>query len=511
MIRAFQVFLFIVVFAMAAETFAEWKPAEGPLMTRWSKEVSPDNVHAEYPRPQLVRDKWQNLNGLWDYAITPKEQNRPDSFDGKILVPFPVESALSGVMKTVKPDQRLWYRRRIAVPKEWSGQRIMLNFGAVDWHTEVWVNGDKVGEHKGGYTPFSFDITDRLGTTKSTNDELVIAVWDPTDASYQPRGKQVRKPGSIWYTAVTGIWQTVWLEPVAQTHVRSIAMTPDVDAGNVHLKINLGGADADTLITATVSDDGKEVGRGSTTVKPGQAAEITIPIADARLWSPDDPHLYDLAVHLVHPSAEDKVGSYFGMRKVHIAKDGNGMNRIFLNNKELFHFGPLDQGWWPDGLYTAPTDEALRYDIEVTKKLGMNMCRKHVKVEPARWYYWCDKLGLMVWQDMPSGDGYIKPNEADLVRSKESSENYWREYKALIDAFYNSPSIVAWVPFNEGWGQFDTNNVLSWTKKRDPTRLVDGPSGWADRQTGDLHDVHRYPGPGMPLLEENLAAVLGEF
>jgi len=499
----------------ATRALAQWRPAKGPLMTRWAKDVSPDKVHAEYPRPQLVRDHWMNLNGLWDYAIRPREAQgqqaqQPESFDGQILVPFPVESALSGVMKTVGDKNRLWYRRTFKLPKEepWAGKSILLHFGAVDWDCTVWVNGQEVGRHQGGYDPFSFDITKALTKSTAGEHEIVVAVWDPTDAGFQPRGKQVARPHGIWYTPVTGIWQTVWLEPVPETYIESLTIVPNVDAGVVDVTARVKGPARSLGFGVGVSDGMgfKEGGNGD----PGE--KVTVSMRGAELWSPDHPKLYVLAVALADEKRTvDKCRSYVAMRKISIGKDSSGVNRLMLNNKPLFHFGPLDQGWWPDGLYTAPTDEALRYDIEMTKKLGFNMCRKHVKVEPARWYYWCDKLGLMVWQDMPSGDRYIRANDPDIQRSAESEATFRREWRAIIEANRNHPSIVAWVPFNEGWGQFKTNEILRWTKELDPTRLVDGPSGWTDRGGGDMRDLHAYPGPGMPPLEERRASVLGEF
>ena len=497
-------------------TAADWQPAKGPLMTRWAKNVTPKAAHPDYPRPQMVRPEWTNLNGLWDYAVRPKDSEQPKSFDGKILVPFPIESALSGVMKTVGGENRLWYRRTIetrSVAECLSrGSRLLLHFGAVDWHAVISVNGKKVGEHKGGYDPFSFDITDALNT-QIDEQEIVVSVWDPTDASFQPRGKQVAEPRGIWYTSVTGIWQTAWLEPVPAVHITSLKIVPDVDNSQVKVTVKVEGAQAQHRLLLTAK-------RASSVMfaegLPGKPITVDIPRPD--LWSPDSPALYDLDVTLsdarqaASPQQPlDRVTSYFGMRKIEFKKADDGFNRLFLNNKPLFQIGPLDQGWWPDGLYLAPTDEALRFDIEMTKKLGFNMCRKHVKVEPARWYYWCDKLGLMVWQDMPSGDKYIRPNKPDLERTPESASNYRREYQAMIDTHHNHPCIVTWVPFNEGWGQFDTDAILAWTKQYDPTRLVDAPSGWADRGTGDMYDMHRYPGPAMPEPEGHRAIVLGEF
>ena len=478
---------------------AKWKPVEGRIMTRWAQQVSPDKVHAEYPRPMMERKDWLNLNGWWDYALRPGDNDQPDEFDGKILVPFCIESALSGVQKPVGEEKRLWYRRTFEVPADWQGRRILLHFGAVDWESTCWVNGKKLGMHRGGYDAFSFDITDAL--TKSGPQELVLSVWDPTDAGFQPRGKQVAQPNGIWYTAVTGIWQTVWLEPVPASYVRSIKITPDPNRQIVVLNV-----DAINIPDIKIEAEAFAERFTSKATLTGKY-ELTIKMPNPRLWSPDFPHLYGLRIK----AGDDEIESYFGMRKIEVKKDEAGINRLFLNNKPLFQLGPLDQGWWPDGLYTAPSDEALRYDLEVTKKLGMNMLRKHVKIEPARFYYWCDKLGILVWQDMPSGDKYIGGSDPDIKRSQESAENFERELKALVDGFYNHPCIVMWVPYNEGWGQWDTQRICALIKQWDPTRLVDNASGWTDRGAGDVHDIHSYPGPAIPPLEERRAAVLGEF
>jgi hypothetical protein len=483
-----------------------WKPAEGPLMTQWAKDVSPGKVHREYPRPQMVRKDWRNLNGLWDYAITAKDAERPEEFDGEIMVPFPCESALSGVMKAVGKDKRLWYRCTFRIPRKWRSGRVLLNFGAVDWDATVCVNGREVGRHKGGYDPFTFDITDAL--KKSGSQELVVSVWDPTNDGTQPRGKQVNRPGGIWYTAVTGIWQTVWLEPVPETYIKGLRIVPDVDKGMVQVTFDTEG-DMDGCNFNVAVQGGGLLRRTSGSIGLNK---ITIKVPNAKLWSPDSPYLYDLEVKLLKDDKTcDKVDCYFGMRKIEVKKDKAGINRLFLNNKVLFQYGPLDQGWWPDGLYTAPTDEALKYDIEVLKKLGCNMLRKHVKIEPDRLYYWCDKLGLMVWQDMPSGDKYIGGNDADIQRTPESAAQFEAEIKAMITTFYNHPSIIMWVPYNEGWGQWDTPRIVKMIKELDPTRLVNNASGWSDRKVGDVHDIHSYPGPACPPISDERAAVLGEF
>jgi beta-galactosidase/beta-glucuronidase len=485
---------------------SQWQPANGPLKTRWAKEVSPDNALPEYPRPQLVRGDWLNLNGLWELAITNRDVAKPESFPEQILVPFPVESALSGVMRIPDENQRLWYRRTFSIPKKWIGERILLHFGAVDFEATVWVNGKKIGEHRGGYDGFTFDITDAM--VPGGSNELLVSAWDPTDAGTQPRGKQVRKPHSIWYTPTTGIWQTVWLEPVSAAHIKELKMTPDIDKSAVTVRAITTAALGDYSIEVTIHDGLRRVYLAS--IAPG--GQMSLPVKGARLWSPEDPHLYQLEARLkLGGRTIDQVESYFGMRKISLGKDKKGFTRMLLNNKPYFQFGPLDQGFWPDGIYTAPTDKALRSDIEMTKKLGFNMARKHVKVEPERWYYWCDKLGLLVWQDMPSGDKYIRPDQKDIERSPESAEEFGKELRALVEGRGQHPCIVMWVPFNEGWGQWDTTNVVEKIKQLDPTRLVDNTSGWSDREVGDVNDMHKYPGPGSPEPEEKRAVVLGEF
>jgi hypothetical protein len=475
---------------------AGWQLAKGPLATRWAKKVSPDNALPDYPRPQMVRKDWKNLNGLWDYAIAGKDEAQPQSYEGKILVPYPIESALSGVMKRLDEKSRLWYRRTFEIPKAWSGKRVLLHFGGVDWEAAVYVNGKEIGAHRGGYDGFSFDVTDALRT--GGPQELLVAVWDPTNQGGQPRGKQVRDPKGIWYTPTSGIWRTAWMEPVPEAGIADLKITPDVDGGLLRLTVvGKGTSDAHT-VEAIALNGGKEVARAGGKI----GAELALPIKDARLWSPADPFLYGLRVTLKKDAKElDSVASYFGMRKIALGKDEKGITRPMLNGKFIFQIGPLDQGFWPDGIYTAPTDEALRYDIEMTRKLGMNMCRKHVKVEPERWYYWCDKLGLMVWQDMPSANN----------KSDEDKKQFEVELKQLIETHRNHPSIIMWIIFNEGWGQHDTERLTKWVKEMDPSRLVNDASGWADKKVGDVMDMHKYPGPGSPDPEPERAAVLGEF
>lgn len=483
-----------------------WKPVPGKLITRWATQVTPEKVWPEYPRPQMVRENWLNLNGLWEYAIRPKADGQPEKFDGQILVPFPVESSLSGVGKSVGAENRLWYRLIFEIPNDWQNQRVLLHFGAIDWESTIWVNGQELGFHRGGYDAFTIDITTAI--EKVGPQTLVLVVWDPTDAGTQPRGKQVDKPHSIWYTSVTGIWQTVWLEPVAEKYIADIKIVPDIDAKLV--KMTVTGSEKESLSVQIKINEGKTL---ITEAKGVTGTEIQIPIPEPKLWSPDTPFLYDFEASLLNEqnSPVDVVTGYLGMRKIGVNKDDKGVNRLFLNNQPLFQIGPLDQGWWPDGLYLPATDEALRYDIEVTKKLGFNMARKHVKIEPERWYYWCDKLGLLVWQDMPSGDRYIGTQDHDIVRTPESAEQFRLELKQLIHGRFNHPSIVMWVPFNEGWGQFETEKIVQEIRDQDPTRLVNNTSGWTDRGVGDVNDIHSYPGPAAPLNEPNRAAVLGEF
>jgi hypothetical protein len=484
------------------------------LTTPWSAKVNQVAPLPEYPRPQLQRHTWMNLNGPWDYAVRPREiSSPPANYDGKILVPFAIESALSGVAKQLGDANRLWYHRTFDVAPSWRIKRVLLHFGAVDWEATVWVNGKEVGKHSGGYDGFSFDITAAL--KPSAEQEIVVCVWDPTDAGPQPHGKQVSKPRSIWYTPTSGIWQTVWLEPVAATRIASLKITPNIDKSAVEIEAHTSARlPPKSVVRFEVYDEKNRVAKAE--VGTANSSRISVPVPNAKLWSPDSPFLYGLNVTLLNKGrVADQVNSYFGMRKIETGRDERGRLRIDLNHKPCFMLGPLDQGFWPDGVYTAPTDEALRYDIEVMKKLGFNMVRKHVKVEPERWYYWCDKLGLLVWQDMPSGDKsavWRAPYEGnEMNRTPESAAIYERELRALIDGRYNHPSIVVWVPFNEGWGQFDTIRILNLTKQLDPTRLVDGASGGNHFPAGDLIDHHQYPGPGMPPAVTDRAMVLGEF
>ncbi len=503
-----------VLFALAlcSPTFAQWKPAGDKIKTPWGEQLNPKNVLPEYPRPIMERHEWKNLNGSWNYAITKKGEAAPGNYQGEILVPFAVESSLSGVGKRINEHQELWYQRTFDVPSSWKGKQILLHFGAVDWKADVWVNDVKVGEHTGGFTPFYFDITSALN---KGNNQLVVKVWDPADRGEQPRGKQVERPEGIWYTPVTGIWQTVWLEPVAAQHIAHLKTTPDIDKKTVKVEVATNVCSPDK-VEVKVFDGKNLVAKGA--ALNGVPVELTMP-EDVKLWSPESPSLYDMEVTLYKDGkAIDQVKSYTALRKFSTHKDKNGITRLQLNNKDYFQFGPLDQGWWPDGLYTAPTDEALVYDLKKIKDFGYNMVRKHVKVEPARWYTYCDQLGLIVWQDMPNGGRgpaewqmHKYYDGADAIRSAKSEANYRKEWKEIIDYLYSYPSIGVWVPFNEAWGQFKTPEIAAWTKEYAPSRLVNPASGGNHYTCGDILDLHNYPGPNLYLYDPTRATVLGEY
>lgn len=490
----------------------QWRPAVGSIDTPWASQVDPANPLPEYPRPQLVRVTWQNLNGLWDYAVANADQPMPQTFDGKILVPFPIESSLSGVRRTISASQRLWYRRTFATPGRSAHERVILHFGAVDYDTRVRVNGREVGAHVGGYDSFGFDITDALREGSEPN-ELVVDVLDPTEAGPQPRGKQhlasVEKPGGIWYTPCSGIWQTVWMEVVPAVSIEHLKLTGDIDRGALRIETEIRG----DPLGCTLHVEARAAGDSAGTASGPVGGPLEVRLNPLRLWSPDDPFLYDLKLTVRRgDQVIDEVMSYAGMRKIAAIKDQRGRVSIQLNNRDIFQAGPLDQGYWPDGIYTAPTDDALRYDIEITRRFGFNMARKHIKVEPARWYYWADKLGLLVWQDMPSGtaDGGTRTSEGK-ARSPEAAAQFERELRAMIRQCSSHPSIVMWVVFNEGWGQHDTQRLTTLTRSLDPTRLVNNASGWVDMGVGDVHDIHNYPSPACPPQDGRRAPVLGEF
>lgn len=498
----------------------DWKIAGDKIQTSWASQVDPKAPHPEYPRPLLKRDgNWKNLNGLWQYALTPKDQNTsPTKWEGQILVPFAIESALSGVGKTVNQDQALWYHNTIEIPKNLNKNQVLLHFGAVDWQCDVYVNNIAVGSHEGGFDAFSLDITKAL--KKGQKQEITIRVWDPTDLGAQPRGKQINKPHGIWYTPVTGIWQTVWLETVPQTHIVSTKQTPDIDKSILNIEANIANSLPGDQLVIEAFDKGNSIGEWKKEINQ----PIELSINNPKLWSPSSPHLYDLKIKLVRKGKTiDEVDSYFAMRKIS-SKTVNGIQRLYLNNDFLFQYGPLDQGWWPDGLLTAPTDEALKFDVLKTKEMGFNMIRKHIKVEPARWYRHCDSIGVLVWQDMPSGDlgdniwdmqpGKIRNGNHDKKRTAASEAIYRKEWKAIMDQLHNYPSIVMWVPFNEAWGQFKSKEIVDWTINNDPSRLVNGASGGNFNAPGHILDIHNYPEAAMPdpnIYGKDYVLALGEY
>lgn len=544
--------LVLVTVICSINLFAQqWAPVGENIKTPWVKDVDVKCPRPEYPRPQMVRGNWMNLNGLWNYGITSSDaQNFAP--EGQILVPFAVESSLSGVGRNVGKDNALWYDRSFNLPKGWKGQDVLLHFGAVDWLAQVWVNGTYVGEHRGGYDPFHFNITPYLSS--SAQQKITVKVWDGTDSSWLPRGKQVEKPAYIWYTPVTGIWQTVWLEAVPQTHVESYYVVSDIATGKLQVEV-----DAAAL---KLGDEFKvevlEGGIGYNPAKPSSIIlasaqgrgklEVTVP--DMKLWDTENPYLYGLKVSILrNGKVVDSVNGYTSLRKISTIKTADGYNRMALNDKALFQFGPLDQGWWPDGLYTAPTEEAMVWDIIKTKDFGYNMIRKHIKTEPASWYYWCDVHGMLVWQDMPciadhhgyrshkgnkfrnygedrwfdnrseelakaqtnewSRDSFIGGTDCDVPF--EWKQNFYREWTNIINALKGFQCIVVWVPFNEGWGQFDTKVASDLTHDLDPTRLVNAASGGNFEFCGDIQDVHKYPGPMMNAFERKMINAIGEY
>ena len=531
--------------SVAISSFAQkWAPVGNNIKTEWASKIDPSNPLPEYPRPQMVRTNWVNLNGLWNYAIT---EASAESFksEGRILVPYAVESSLSGVGRRITKNDALWYERSFSIPKDWEGKNVLLHFGAVDWQAEVYVNDQQVGEHRGGYDPFSFDITPYL--KKSGKQTVKVKVQDASDNGFQPRGKQCIINTGIWYTPVSGIWQTVWLEPVAPAHIENYYVVSDVDKSTMTIEVDANTSEGDVVKVAVL-----EGGQGYSAENPSskviaearvQNGKAEIKIDNMKTWSPDSPYLYGVRLTVTRDGkVVDTVEGYTAMRKISIVKDKslNAYHRMALNNDPLFQFGPLDQGWWPDGLYTAPTDEALKFDVVKTKELGFNMIRKHIKVEPARWYYWCDVYGMLVWQDMPciadhsrkqfpardkevvevsaakwSHDSFLGGTYCDIPLEWKS--NFYREWTNIINAFKNFQCIVVWVPFNESWGQFDTPAVVKMTRELDPTRLVNPASGGnfdfscGAEGYGDIIDVHHYPCPAMNFFDRKFVNVLGEY
>ncbi len=490
------------------------RPFVSELITKWGEDVTVENAWTEYPRPQMRREGWTNLNGHWDYAVTPiQESEAPSRWDGKILVPYCLESKLGGVQRLLDATEALWYHRTFDAKKT-NNKRMLLNFEAVDYRCSAFVNGKSVGEHVGGNTPFAFDITDAV---KDGENELVVRVEDATE-EYQLRGKQVLNARGIWYTQVSGIWQTVWLEEVPTNYIKNIKVSTDATTGSV-----------------TVKPIAPEVGKARVVVKDGGnpvaeasgSHEVTVEIPDAKLWSPASPHLYDIEVTLIDDAGRemDRVQSYVGIRDVGKVKDADGHWRFTLNGDVLFHLGPLDQGWWPDGLLTPPSDEAMRFDIEWLKTAGFNMIRKHIKVEPRRYYYHCDRIGMMVWQDHVSGGvgqawpawTRLQPNPVDARWPPKQHTQFMLELERMISSLENHPSIVSWVPFNERWGQHLTMEVGEWTVKRDPSRLVNIASGGNFWPVGDVVDAHKYPHPEFPFDQgaggrfDDFVKVMGEF
>ena len=511
----------VLALLLAAAIFTtasgQWSIAGDKIRTTWAEKIDPNNVLAEYPRPQLERSEWMNLNGLWSYAITDLKATKPAAFDGQILVPFAVESALSGVQKRVTKENLLWYERTFTIPAKWANQRVMLNFGAVDWSADVYVNDIFVGNHTGGYAPFSLDITAAL---KKGEQRIVVRVWDPTDSVHNPVGKQRLNPSGIWYTAVSGIWQTVWLEPVAKSnHIKGIATDCDLERGELY--VSAATANNNGTLKIEVLDGEKSLYTANVLC----GVRATLPIANAKLWTPNTPNLYTLKLTLTeNGKVTDSATSYAAMRKFGVERDETGYKRMTLNGAPIFMYGPLDQGWWPDGLYTAPSDEALLSDVILTKELGFNTIRKHIKVEPARWYYHCDKQGIIVWQDMPclalytgnsSKGGMWGRNNigsgSDSPATREEKARYYKEWEEIMDALSFFPSIGVWVPFNEAWAQFDTETVAEWTAAKDPTRLINAASGGNLRLCGDILDIHNYPAPAMPFHSSEFVVVLGEY
>ena len=536
------------ILSVSGQTPVSNPPRTAPILSRWEKQVTPENAWRQYPRPQMVRQQWQNLNGMWEYAITPKTAPQPTSFTGQILVPFCLESTLSKANKSLADDQRLWYRRQISVPRDWASQRVLLHFGAVDYECNLWVNGGLVGSHTGGSDAFSFDITDYL---KDGQNQLLLGVTDPTSTGEQPRGKQLMNPNSIWYTPVSGIWQTVWMEPVPkQTYIDEVKLTPEVDSGRVRVDVLLDkpANNYTTAIRVTALDGSQTV--ATTLVRAGRTAYISL--QNPKLWSPDSPFLYNFRAELVtvtdpfgdtprnrRPRQDealrtafagatttgnplDIVTGYFAMRKISVGRSPNGSGAVanqpvlLLNNKFVFQNGPLDQGWWPGGLLTPPSDEAMTFEIDFLKKSGFNMLRKHIKVEPDRYYYLCDKLGILVWQDMPSGflegQNEAPGDQSEPIRRSKGKEQFELELRRMMNRLHNHPSIVTWVVHNEGWGQYDNPRLSDWVKAIDPSRVVNAVSGWNDRNSGDFYDIHTYEEePKAPAPKTDRVVVIGEF
>ena len=492
----------------------KWCPAGNKIKTKWGKNLDPKKVWQEYPRPQLERKQWLNLNGIWSYSITDINSQKPDNFDGEILVPFSIESSLSGVMKSLNEKQILWYYKEFEIPDNWKDKNIIIHFNAVDWICELYINDNKIGKHSGGYSEFSFDITKNI---KEGKNKILLKVFDPSDKGYQAVGKQTLNPNVIWYTSISGIWQTVWLEPVNEIYIKKLEINNDYDKKEIKINVKLN-LDEKLPLEASLLFKDDELMK----LKGFSNSEIVFNIPDNLFhpWSPNEPNIYSFNINIFDNNQKiiDSIVSYTTLRKVEQKKDKNGIYRIYLNNKQLFNMGTLDQGYWPDGLYTPPSEEAMIYDINKLKELGFNTIRKHIKIEPYRYYYYCDKIGMLVWQDMPSGDRqnnkweFLKLNAGDDVnRSEESKNNYYKEWSEIIDNLKFFQCIIVWIPFNEGWGQFDTEKVVEFTKKQDSARLINAASGGNHRICGNFLDLHSYPHPAQYLKVDNLINILGEF
>jgi len=499
------VFILVLLLQYSFIQAQNWAPVPGQIMTNWANDVTPENVWKEYPRPQMVRTDWLNLNGLWDFEITERDTNKiAINYARKILVPFCVESALSGIKETITGKQQMIYRRFFSIPSHWNQKHLILHFEAVDYETKVWVDGKYVGIHKGGYDHFQFDIAGFLN--KDEKHEIKLVVWDPTNEGSQPIGKQALPAirNRTKYTATSGIWQTVWLEPINALAIESIKIIPNIDNATISLQTKIVGATQGARIKIQAFDQGKEIASSIAAI----GEPVSLQLNQPKLWSPTNPFLYDLKLSLINDrKVVDEVSSYFGMRKISMGRDKEGYMRILLNNEIIYQLGPLDQGYWPDGLLTPASDQALRYDIAYLKKIGANMDRMHMKVQPERWYYHCDQLGILVWQDMVSPTKFID------TKSNLNPSDFELEHNLSVDQLYNHPSIIQWVLFNESWGQYDTERLTAALKAKDPTRLVINASGWHDKKVGDIRDFHDYtihPAVALVNKNDNRAMVLGE-
>lgn len=497
-----------VLFSLSQVIAQEWEMKESPLMTEWSKKIDINNVLPEYPRPVMQRNEWKNLNGIWEFQEAQNGDILPTGkrLKEQILVPFPWESAISGVRRQID-SQAAWYRRKFTVPREWKGKSIRLNFGAIDWESTIFINGRYAGTHKGGYDPFSIDISQFLKDF-SKQQEIIVKVFDPGNDKAIPHGKQnntrFSEPKGYSYSPSSGIWQTVWIEPVNKNHITSIHTVPYFDdkvfgitvnsAGKQNLKVRISVISDGTICSQAIGEVNKQIYLQLKEIKP---------------WTPDTPYLYDIKAELITEKGDvqDEIRSYSGMRKISLLNE-NGVQRLALNNEFIFQMGPLDQGYWPDGIYTAPTDEALKWDIMNIKEWGFNMIRKHIKVEPQRWYYWCDKLGILVWQDMPN---------CFKTRNEEEKAQFEMELQNMIRTHWNHPSIVNWIVFNEHWGIYDCERITENVMKLDPSRLVTGNSGIdarkpsIDYEVGHIKDNHSYRPPHVPLISSKRATVNGEY